>query len=575
MNTDRKTKSRAALVGMTIVAVMMLLIGRLYYVQIIASDEIIAAHRRQFETRITEPPARGDIICLRNGLPVLLGTTVHMPALTANPRTVGDKENIAAQLAQILDRDRDEMLVLLSKIYQPDGRPNYHVNIADRLTQHQVGLIRALKCGALHLTDRPVRVYPRARLLSTVLGFAGRGDDGFQNRGLEGLERQYNKVLRGEGGLKVYAADASRKKITLLKERSTPSRKGGSIILTIDADIQQIAEEVLAGIFEKWQPESATAVVMDPHTGDILAMANVPDYDPNHYGAFMPDERRNRAITDTYEPGSTFKPIIASFVLEEGLATPETSFKCYGLVEGRAIGDHCSGWLTLREVIVKSSNRGAARMALLLNRCGKLQPGVRRFGFGEFTSIDFPGERAGAVTPGARWSKSTAGSVGFGHEIAVTPLQLIRAYCVIANGGKLVHPRLVSAIIGPDGKRTEIERDDPVTVLDAGVARAMLDILGDVVREGTGKAARIPEYEIGGKTGTAEKVINGVYSRSRHTSFFAGIGPLENPRLCVLICVNDPKGGTFGGTVAAPGVGEIFRRSLRLMQKVTVTNYSS
>ena len=569
MGLDNKTKSRAALAGAAILAVMLVLAGRLYYIQIIASDEIIENARGQFLTRIKEPPPRGDIICMRNGYPVLLAASIYMPTLLANPRAVEDRQDVAGKLATILGRDADEMFRLLNRTTFVDAagrvRPNYYVRIAGALSRYQAEQIRGLGCSALRLVDHPVRVYPRAKFLSTVLGFTGRDEDGFQNRGLEGLERYFDEDLRGERGEKIYIADARRKKISLLKEQSNPAKKGATIVLTINPDIQEFTEAALAEAFEKWRPESATAIVMDPGTGDILAMANLPDFDPNHYNAYSAEMRRNRAVTDTFEPGSTIKPFIASAVLSENLATPESSFKCFGSVEGRGIGDHCSGWLTLRDVIVKSSNIGAARMALMLNRRDMLQPWILRCGFGRRTGIDFPGERRGCVPSSRRCSRITAGSVGFGHAVTVTPLQIVRAYCAIANDGKLVRPGLVRAIIGRDGIRRDVERGETVEIMSGEIARLMRGILQDVVERGTGEKARIPGYSIGGKTGTAEIVVNGVYSHSRHISTFVGIGPIENPRLVVLLTVNDPRGGKFGGTVAAPGVGEILRRSLRLL----------
>ncbi|RKY24821.1 MAG: hypothetical protein DRP79_07270 [Planctomycetota bacterium] len=569
MSLDVSQKRRAVTVTAAIAVALLLLVGRLYQIQILSSEEFSERAQRQYKTVIEELPPRGDIFCMDGTGKTLLATTVLRPALSANPRQIIDRESLACRLSEILHMDRDALLAMLRDDTLPDGRPRYYVLLARHLTDKQAEAVRALNAGGLTLKDEPKRVYPQGRMLGTVLGITGVDKNNLQNKGLEGLELYYDEILRGEPGYRELVVDALGNGLKLPGCREVPAKKGGNLLLTINSRMQRIVEEELRAAFHKWKPASATAIVMDPYTGDILAMANLPDFDPNDPCAYPESARRNRAVTDSYEPGSTFKPLIGCAVLEERLATLDTSFKCFGPVRGRTIGDHASGWLSMRDVIVRSSNRGAAWFGVLLDENGmKLRPWVRRFRFGEPTGVDMPGEVGGRVTAARDWTGYSTTSVPFGQEIAVTPLQLVRAFCAIPNGGLLVRPRIVKAIVDDDGNVIrETGNDERVRVMSEETARRMRTVLEGVVSDprGTGHRSRLKEYRMAGKTGTAQKAVRGEYSHSTHVGYFVAFAPVEQPRICVLVVMNEPKGRYYGGTVAAPAASRIVLRSLKSM----------
>ncbi len=570
MSLNANQKRRAVIAGGVLAVALLLLIGRLYQIQILSSEEFRQRARRQYRAVIRELPPRGDIICMDGSNKTLLAASVLRPTLSANPRQIIDREAVADRLARILNMDRGELLLKLSDDTRPDGGPRYYVMLARDLSSEQAGAVRALNVKGLTLRDEPKRVYPQGRLLCTVLGIVGYDEENLQNKGLEGLELYYDDTLRGEPGYRELVVDALGNRLRLPGCKEVSAKKGGNLLLTVNFQIQRIVEEELRAAFRKWKPESATAIVMDPHTGDILAVANLPDFDPGDPGAFSQAARRNRAVTDFYEPGSTFKPLAGCAVLEERLAALGTSFKCFGPVRGRTIGDHVrSGWLTMRDVIVRSSNRGAAWFGVLLDENGmKLRPWVLRFGFGKTTGIDMPGEVAGRVTPAGNWTSHSTTSVPFGQEIATTPLQLIRAFCSIPNGGWLVKPRIVKAVLDDDGNVIrEISNGERVRIISPDTARQMQGVLAGVVADphGTAHRSRLREYDMAGKTGTAQKVVGGRYSHSVHVGYFVGYAPAHDPKICVLVVMNEPKGRYYGGTVAAPTVSKIILRSLKSM----------
>ncbi|MCS7164283.1 MAG: penicillin-binding protein 2 [Thermodesulfovibrio sp.] len=422
----------------------------------------------------------------------------------------------------------------------------------ERKLDHEVAeKIKALKIEGLGFIPEGARFYPNGFLASHVIGFVNIDD-----QGIEGLEKQYDKYLRVEKSLKVVSVDAKGKR---LSDGNLKDIKGNDIFITIDEGLQYIVEKYLEEAVRKWQASSGTVIMMDPFTGEILALANRPTYDPNNLKLIKNiGVIRNRALTDLYEPGSTFKIVTATAALEEGIVNLRTKFDCsQGYIEiwGKKIKDaHRNGVLTFEEVIQKSSNVGTIKIAMMLGK-EKLYHYIKKFGFGEKTGIDLPGEVAGYVRPPNKWSGTSIGAIPIGQEVAVTPIQVLRAYAAIANGGYLVKPFVVSEIRSPEGKilyKAVIQRE---RIISEKTAKTMRDILKKVTQEGgTATQAKIDGNDVAGKTGTAQKYDpkTGRYSKDKFVSSFVGFIPADNPRIAMIVVIHDPKGAHYGGVVAAP-----------------------
>jgi len=392
-----------------------------------------------------------------------------------------------------------------------------------------------------------------------VLGYAG-----VDNTGLAGLEKELDKTLTGTRGEKTIVKDPFGRTLEVVD--SKPGSDGKNVYLTIDHSIQGQVERVLEETRARWAAKSATAVVMDPRTGGLLALAVDPGYDANRYADVPPDRQRNRAVTDTYEPGSTFKIVTISGVLESGLVTPSTKFTLpYSIqVADRKIHDaepRGTETMTTDQILSRSSNVGVVTIAEAFGR-DRISEWIRRFGFGRPTGIDFPGESKGIVLPPDRWSGSTIGNVPIGQGIAVTPLQMITAYGAIANKGVWIEPHLVDRVEGE--KPVEAERR---RILSTKTADEVRHMLREVVEEGSGTAAQVPGYRIAGKTGTAAKPdASGGYSTSAYVASFVGFVPAKNPQLVILVTVDEPRGAIWGGVVAAPAFAEIAKFALQYLE---------
>lgn len=411
--------------------------------------------------------------------------------------------------------------------------------------------IKSLKLQGVGLIAEGSRVYPNAFLASHVLGFVNVDDIG-----MEGLERYYDSYLRAQKASKIVLTDAKGKK---LSDGNFWEIKGNDIFVTIDEGLQGIVEKHIDEAMKKWQASSATVIMMDPFTGEILALANRPTYDPNNLNSIKNiSVTRNRAITDLYEPGSTFKIVTAVAALEEGVVRLSTKFDCsqgYIEVGGKKVKDaHRHGVLTFEEVIQKSSNVGTIKIAMMLGK-ERLYQYIKKFGFGEKTGIDLPGEIAGYVKPTHRWSGTSMGAVPIGQEVGVTALQILRAYSAVANGGYLVKPYVVSEIRSPDGNilyKAVIKRDK---IISDKTALIMKNILTKVTQEGgTATQAQLDGNKVAGKTGTAQKYDPKLraYSKDKFVSSFVGFIPVDYPRIAMIVVIHDPKGQYYGGAVAAP-----------------------
>jgi cell division protein FtsI (penicillin-binding protein 3) len=420
-----------------------------------------------------------------------------------------------------------------------------------KLTLATAEKIRKLDMKGCGFVPEAKRFYPRGQLASHIIGAVGR-----ENQPLEGIELHYDKYLRTSGGKVNVARDASGK---VLSTGLDLEAKGNDIVLTIDEGLQYIVEKELDKAMLKWRSVAATAIMMDPSTGDILALANRPGFDLNEITRAAKHNVRNRSITDVYEPGSTFKIIVGTAAIEEKLFSPRATFDCSrGGIEvgGKFIRDaHKHGVLTFEEVIQKSSNVGSIMIGMKLGK-DRVYEYAKRFGIGESTDIDLPGEVSGWIRKPERWSATSIGAIPIGQEVAVTPLQMLRAYSAVANGGYLVKPHVVSEIRTPEGQVVFSFKDaERKRIISERTAVAMKNILKTVVEDGgTATGAAITGNKVAGKTGTAQLIDPATrrYSRDRFISSFVGFVPADNPKIAMIVVVYEPKGQIYGGIVAAP-----------------------
>jgi cell division protein FtsI/penicillin-binding protein 2 len=544
-------KKRAVILHTAIVVSFMLVSFRL-------ADLMIIDHKRlqeraqQQHIKVEDIQVRRGTIFDRRGRELALNLEVE--SLYCDPEALNADTEDIRKLASFVNNEPARMLAQI-----PDkGR---FVWIKRKLPPETADKIRALRIEGLDFLTEAKRFYPKRELASHIIGFVG-----IDNQALEGIELQYDKYLTAKGGKVIMERDASGK---TLSSGVTVEAQGNNIVLTIDEVLQRLAEKELDRAMKQWRAAAASAIMMDPYTGEILAIANRPAYDANRGGSARGFEKRNRAITDCYEPGSTFKLIIGVGSLEEKLVKPDTVFdvsKGGVQVGGKTIRDvHKYGLLTFKEVIQKSSNVGSILAGMKLGK-ENIYRYAKLFGFGDKTGIDLPGEISGWIHKPEQWSGTSLGAISIGQEVAVTPIQMLRAYSAIANGGFLVRPHVVSEIISPDNRTFASFRDsDTRRIISAKTAETFKNILKSVTEEGgTAKNASIDGNPVAGKTGTAQMIdpVTKRYSRDKYVSSFVGFVPADNPRLAMIIIVYEPKGEIYGGVVAAPVFREITRQAL-------------
>ncbi len=502
----------------------------------------------------TIPARLGDIVD-RHGR--LLATTSRTQSLFVDPSRIAKPDVVAATLAEPLGL---EAAPLARRITRNQHRKFLWVK--RQLSESEVARIYGLELAepVWGLREEFRRVYPQGSLAAHVLGW--RNIDGIPQAG---LERTLNGSLQGTDGQRTLVRDARGYVIEVLQEVAQPPRHGGTVRLTLDAAIQQIVEERLSRLVDEWRPRSASAVVLDPQTGEILAMACRPTFDPARPAAAPPEAWTNHAVSSAYEPGSTIKPCLMAWAVSRGMVSPEETFVCNGTYRmgRRVLHDHRAfGRLDVTGIIALSSNIGMAQIGQRLGN-EHLDAAVRDFGFGRKTGVELPGESAGIVRPLEKWDDFSTGSIPMGQEIAATPLQMIAAHAALANGGLLITPHLV--LHKEDGNR-EPTGVLSTRILDESTARWMVSgPMVEVVRRGTARKAAIDGLEVFAKTGTAQKydAATGAYSADRYvTSCLCG-APADTPRLLVLVTVDEPTSARdpFGGKVAAPAASDMLRRA--------------
>jgi cell division protein FtsI (penicillin-binding protein 3) len=526
------------------------LLVRATWLQGVRAESLSRLGRTQHREAVTVPAGRGTIYD-QSGVQLALGeraTTVY-----ANPMQVTNPRRAAAAVERTLGLDADGVYPTLA------DRTRGFVYVARQADRAQAAALQKLKLPGFGFYAAERRNYPQRSVAAQVLGYVGIDGDG-----LAGLELEFDRKLAGRPGKETVVKDPSGRVIEVERERAEVP--GRDLFLTLDHSIQANAEQVLRDTVRKWSAKSASAIVLDPRTGSILAMAVQPGYDANRFPAAPRDLQRNRTVTDTYEPGSTFKLITVAGALTERVVAPSTRFTLpYELqVADRVIHDaeeRGTVNYSVRQILAHSSNIGAITLAQLLGRT-QMASWISRFGFGRTTGVDFPGESPGIVLPPAKWSGSTIGNVPIGQGIAVTPVQMAAAYGAIANRGVWSRPHLVDHVEG--GGRPSLHRR---RLVSAPIAGELMTMMKDVVAEGTGQYAAISGYQVAGKTGTAQKPdSHGGYATGRYVSSFVGIVPASRPRLVVLVTVDEPRGAIWGGVVAAPAFQQIARFDLQYLE---------
>jgi len=526
------------------------LLLRATWLQGVRAESLSRLGQTQHREAVTLPAGRGTIYD-RTGVELGLGesaTTVY-----ANPRQVVNPRAAAVAVERTLGLDADSVYPQLA------DRTRGFVYVERQADPAQAAALKRLKLAGFGFYPEERRSYPQRSVAAQVLGYVG-----IDGNGLSGLELEFDRALAGRAGKETVVKDPSGRVIDVQQQRAeTPGR---NVFLTVDHSIQANAEEVLRQTVHKWHAKSASAIVLDPRTGAVLAMAQQPGYDANRFPSAPRDLQRNRTVTDTYEPGSTFKLITVAAALSERLVAPSTRFTLpYSLhVADRVIHDaeeRGTVNYSVAQILAHSSNIGAIELAEMLRRT-RLSSWITRFGFGRTTGIDFPGESPGIVLPPEKWSGSTIGNVPIGQGIAVTPVQMAAAYAAIANGGIWSRPHLVDHVAG--GGRPSLYRR---RLVSRQIADELMLMLKDVVAEGTGQYAAMPGYQVAGKTGTAQKPdSHGGYATGRYVASFVGIVPASRPRLVVLVTVDEPHGAIWGGVVAAPAFQQIARFDLQYLE---------
>jgi cell division protein FtsI/penicillin-binding protein 2 len=510
-----------------------------------------AATTQQVET-VTIPSRRGAIID-RNGVELAVSEPADDVAVT--PYLIKDAPAAAKLLAKLLDRPESDLLAKLAR------RDTGFVYLARQVPAERAAQLAKLHLEGLQLIPTSRRTYPRKQLASQVLG--GVGIDG---NGLSGLEYSRDAVLHGKDGTRRLTKDALQQPIAV--QDTVPTVPGKSLRLSLDAAIQGKAEAVLGDVGEKYQPKGATAIVMDPRSGKVLALANWPRVDANAPSAAPDYAREDRAVGFNYEPGSTFKPFTIAGALQDDVVKPDTKFELGDTIQvaDRTIHNNANepgGIFTTERILAQSNNVGTITIGLKLG-AKRFSNWIDHFGFGKPTGVDLPGEERGQVLPLGKYSGSSMGNLPIGQGISVTPMQMASEYAAIANGGTLRPPRVVDSVGGvptpsPPGRR----------IMSAKTASQLRDMLrGVFAAGGTANEVSIPGYELAGKTGTANKIDpkTGLYSTSNYVASFVGFAPAQDPKLLCAVMVDEPQGDIYGGTIAAPAFGQIMAFALPYLE---------
>ena len=548
--------------------------GRLVYLQVSKHDKLVERAHKQQQEAIDTSPTRGLVLDREERE---LARTIDTTSVFIAPDEFNKNDARAAEeigctagiLSSVLGADQKN---LFNQIVEARNSSRRFLWIARRIAPDQAQTLQAMDLAGVHTRKEPKRFYPNGALAANVLGYVG-----LDGNGLAGIEQVYNEKITGEPG-KLFIEKDSRG--IAYESTEISGRPGQTVILTIDQSIQYQAEAVLTAAIEQSNAKAGTAIVLDPHNGEILALANAPSFDPNDVGAAAPAARANWALQNIYEPGSTFKVVAFSAAIEKGLAKPDDHIDCQMgsiTVAKRLIHDHRPfGSLTIADALAKSSNVAAIKLGL---RVGDptMYEYITRFGFGSRTGIELPGETAGLVRPLNRWLPSSIGSVAIGQEVGVTPLQMAAAFGALANDGVRIAPHLISEIRNAAGGPTYRPTPEQHRVISKETATALRGMLEGVTLNGTAKKAQLDGYTAAGKTGTAQKIDprTKTYSRTKFVASFVGFAPVNNPAVVIIVVIDEPGGSYHGGDVAAPVFRQIAEQILPEMGVIPDTDFKN
>ena len=563
---------------MFLIVTFLSLVGRCFYLQLVKGDHYYAICTKQLQGWVPQKPQRGVILDCRGRM---LAASSRIRTIYADPRIIKDPKEISSKLAPIVDMGAHVICKLIV-----DRKDSRYTRIKIDADPNECNLVLGRDPATGKKKGRRVhpgigvevdwrRHYPMGELTAHAVGFTS-----VDNRGLAGVELQYDKQLRGSPAKNIFLADVARRPIRLQQQDGVLS-DGVGAILTLDATIQQFARDELIKQYESYEAESAVAIVAEPKSGAILALVSLPDFEPSNFRSADPNNFRNRAITDEFEPGSVLKPIVAAIAIDAGAVGRDEKIFCeYGDYRGRGFGrigeygNHKFGNLAVRDILAHSSNIGMAKIGQKLGR-DKLYNGLILFGFGKKMDIDLPGEAEGHLASVRKWTGYSVTRIPFGQEISVTAIQLVRAFCILANDGRLVRPYVVKAIVGNNGEIIKLKRPSPGVgyVVKPEVAKWIVtEAMVGVVNEGTGKKARLEKWQVFGKTGTANiaKSDERGYSDSDYVASFVAGAPAAEPAVVVLVAIRKPNvklgKGYTGGTVAAPVAAGILEKTLNYLE---------
>ncbi len=559
-------RTRCALVCVFFIALFSAFSFRLVYLQLVKHDEYtgLAAEKHVYKQPIYDErgaitDANGEVLAHNAPVETVVADTSHF-----------NREKMAEAVA-LLGR---ELHVPADELSEKLGGDRHYIVLKRELAQSAADALRAKlraeNIRGIYFEHDATRLYPNGPMLCHVIGFTD-----FNHKGIQGVEASMDEYLHGQDGFRYIEHNRAGQEIVLYRGQERAPRDGYQVHLTVDLNLQNIVEEEIDAAMREYRPEKATIILMRPQTGEILAMANRPNFDLNQRNSAKPDQMKNRAIIDMMEPGSTFKIVTAAAALNERKVRPDTTIFCENGVwsfGGRPLHDHKAyGELSVQDVLVKSSNIGAAKLALSLGD-QKFYEYIRRFGFGERTGVELPGEISGVIRPPQTWSKISITRIPMGHEVGVTPLQMTVAMATIANGGKLVTPRIVKSITTADGKTlTAFSPQIVRQVISAETSRQVATALRGVVSDrGTAAAAAVPGFTIAGKTGTAQKVDpRGGYEHGKYVVSFTGFLPADHPEFVGLVVLDDAKTSkpelNYGGLVAGPIFSRIAEKAARYL----------
>src|ERR671922_2996980 len=551
----QRNHNRLRVAKVFFLGLFLVIAGRAFQLQVLQGDRLMRLGERQHLKEWIVLPKRGALFD-RAGEPLAL--SMESQSVYARPHRVQDPEKLSRALAQILN-------LRISDVKQKLSSDKPFVWIKRQVSPPEAEKIQALNPPGIGMFYEPNRHYPQGQLAGQLIGFVGRDSEG-----LEGLELKYNEYIRGEAGSSVTERDALGRRVLVQGFERLRIPPGSDVHLTLNTSVQHIAEKELEAAVLKHRAKAGVAIVMEPFTGEVLALANYPAFDPNRYSKQSAEQRRNRAVTDSFEPGSTFKTILAAAALEEGVVGKDDLFYCemgkYPYA-GKIIHDtHPNGWLPFYKILQVSSNIGFTKVAEKLKK-ERYYKYIEKFGFGKVTGIDMPGEVPGLLRKVESWSAIDLATHAFGQGISTTPMQMVMAYAAIANGGFLMRPYIVRRVTNPKGE-VVLENQPHVVrrVISEKTSRSLASMLRDVTNEGgTGVMANVEGFEVAGKTGTAQKAdpVHGGYAARKRVASFIGFVPAKDPKLVALVLIDEPEVNVYGGIVAAPVFRNIAQASLR------------